>query len=58
MPEICKQHETTKQTYYRWRQKVVAIQLEMTKKLKTLQNDNAQLKKKGTALALDMKILR
>ena len=58
VPEICKQLEITKQTYYRWRQKVGAMQLELTKKLKTRQNDNAQLKKEVTEPALDMEILR
>jgi len=56
--EVCKQLEFTEQTYYRWRQKVGGMQPEMAKELKTLQNENARLKKMVAEQALDMEILK
>ena len=56
--EVCKQLEFTEQTYYRWRQKVGVMQPEMAKELKTLQNENARLKKMVAEQALDMEILK
>ena len=58
VPEICKQLEITEQTCYRWRQKVGGMQPEMAKELKTLQNENARLKKMVAEQALDMEILK
>ena len=58
MPELCKQLEISEQTYYRWRQKVGGMQPEMAKELKTVQKENAQLKKMVAEQALDMEILK
>ena len=58
VPEICKQLEIAKQTYYRWRQKYGGMQPEMAKELKALQNENARLKKMVAEQALDMDILK
>ena len=58
VPEVCKQLEITEQTYYRWRQKVGGMHPEMAKELKTLQNENARLKKMVAEQALDMEILK
>jgi len=58
VPEICKLLEITEQTYYRWRQKYGGMQPEMVKQLKTLQKENARLKKLVAEQALDMEILK
>jgi len=58
VPELCKQLEISEQTYYRWRQKVGGMQPEMAKELKTVQKENAQLKKMVAEQALDMEILK
>ncbi len=58
VPEICKLLEITDQTYYRWRQKYGGMQPEMAKELKTLQKENARLKKMVAEQALDMEILK
>ena len=58
VPEICKQLEIAEQTYYRWRQKYGGMQPEMAKQLKTLEKENAQLKKMVAEQALDMDILK
>ena len=58
VPEICKLLEITDQTYYRWRQKYGGMQPKMAKELKTLQKENARLKKLVAEQALDMEILK
>ena len=58
VPEICKQLEIAEQTYYRWRQKYGGMQPEMAKQLKTLEKENARLKKMVAEQALDMDILK
>ena len=58
VPEICKQLEIAEQTYYRWRQKYGGMQPEMAKQLKTVEKENARLKKMVAEQALDMDILK
>ena len=58
VPEICKLLEVTEQTYYRWRQKYGGMKPEMAKQLKTLEKENARLKKMVAEQALDMEILK
>ena len=58
VPEICKLLEITEQTYYRWRQKYGGMKPEMAKQLKTLEKENARLKKMVAEQALDMEILK
>ncbi len=58
VPEICKQLEIAEPTYYRWRQKYGGRQPEMVKQLKTLEKENARLKKMVAEQALDMDILK
>jgi transposase-like protein len=56
--EVCKLLEITEQTYYRWRQKYGGMKPEMAKQLKTLEKENARLKKMVAEQALDMEILK
>ena len=58
VPELCKQLEIAEQTVYRWRQKVGGMQPEMAKELKSLQKENARLKKMVAEQALEMEILK
>ena len=58
VPEVCKALEITEQTYYRWRQKYGGMAPEMTKQLRTLEKENARLKKLVAEQALDMEILK
>ena len=58
VPEVCKLLEITEQTYYRWRQKYGGMKPEMAKQLKTLERENARLKKMVAEQALDMEILK
>ena len=58
VPDICKSLDITEQTYYRWRQKYGGMAPEMTKQLKSLEKENARLKKLIAEQALDMEILK
>ena len=58
IPEVCKLLGIGQQTYYRWRQKYGSMEPEMSKELKALQKENAQLKKLVADQALDMLILK
>ena len=58
VPEVCKLLGITEQTYYRWRQKYGGMKQEMAKQLKTLEKENARLKKMVAEQALDMEILK
>ncbi len=58
VPEVCKQLAVSEQTYYRWRQKYGGMQPEMAKELKSMQKENARLKKMVAEQALDMEILK
>ena len=58
VPEVCKLLEITEQTYYRWRQKYGGMAPEMAKQLKSLEKENARLKKLVADQALDMEILK
>lgn len=58
VPEVCKALEITEQTYYRWRQKYGGMAPAMAKELKSLQQENARLKRLVANQALDMEILR
>ncbi len=58
VPDVCKLIEITDQTYYRWRQKYGGMQPDMVKQLKSLEKENARLKKMVAEQALDMEILK
>ena len=58
IPAVCKLLGITQQTYYRWRQKYGSMQPEMTKEFKTLQKENARLKRLVADQALDNAILK
>ena len=53
VPEVCKSLEITEQTYYRWRQKYGGMQPDMLKEMKSLQKENARLKRPVASQALD-----
>ncbi len=48
----------TQQTYYRWRKEYGGLRIEQAKKLKSLEKENAQLKKLVADLSLDNAILK
>jgi len=58
VPLACKQIGVTQQTYYRWRKEYGGLKLDQAKKLKSLEKENARLKKLVADMALDNDILR
>ena len=58
IPDVCKAQDITKQTYYRWHQKYGRMAPEMAKLLKSLEKENARLKKLVVEQVLDMEILK
>ncbi len=48
----------TEQTYYRWRKEYGGLRIEQAKKLKTLERENARLKKLVADISLDNAILK
>ena len=58
IPEVCKELDVTDATYYRWRQKYGGMSPDMVKQLRSVQKENAQLKKLVADQALDISILK
>ena len=48
----------TQQTYYRWRREYGGLRIEQAKRLKSLEKENARLKKLVADLSLDNAILK
>jgi len=48
----------TGQTYYRWRKEYGGLRIEQAKRLKSLEKENARLKKLVADLSLDISILK
>ncbi len=48
----------TEQTYYRWRREYGGMRVEQAKKLKSLEKENARLKKLVADISLDNAILK
>ena len=58
VPEACKKIGVTEQTFYRWRAEYGGMRVDQAKRLKTLETENARLKKLVADQALDMAILK
>ncbi len=58
VPEVCKTLQITEQTYYRWRQKYGGMAPDLAKQMRSLERENARLKRLVANQALDMEILK
>ena len=56
--EASRKIRVTEQTYYRWRKEYGGLRIEQAKKLKSLEKENARLKKLVADLSLDNSILK
>ena len=45
VPEVCRQHNISSATFYKWRSKYGGMELSMITRLKELEVENARLKK-------------
>jgi transposase-like protein len=56
--EACRQIGVTGQTYYRWRKEYGGLKMDQAKRLKTLEQENARLRRAVSDLTLDKMILQ
>ena len=56
--EVCRQHNVTEQTYYRWRNKFGGMEVSDAKRLRGLEKENSELKKMVAELTLDNRMLK
>ncbi len=56
--EASRKINVTQQTYYRWRKEYGGLRIEQAKRLKSLEKENARLKKLVADLSLDNAILK
>jgi putative transposase len=57
-PEVCRKLGITEQTFYRWKSKYGGMDLPDIKKMKSLQEENAQLKKLVADLSLQNQAIK
>ena len=55
---LCRQHNITEQTYYRWRNKYGGLEVSALRQLKALERENSELKRLVAEQALDIWMLR
>ena len=56
--DACRPYQITEQTYYRWRQKYGGMEVNEAQRLKSLEEENARLKRLVADLSLDNQILK
>lgn len=56
--DVCRKHNVTEQTFYRWRKQFAGMVVSDVKHLKVLQKENEELKKVVAELTLDNRMLR
>lgn len=56
--EVCRQHNISEQTFYRWRNKFEGMDVSEVKRLKGLEKENTELKKLVAELSLDNRMLK
>ena len=58
IPQVCKRLGVSEQTFYRWRLKYGALKEDEAQRLKTLEQENARLKRIVAEQALDISMLK
>ncbi len=56
--EVCRVHNITEQTFYRWRTKFGGMDVSEAKRLRELERENSELKKIVADLTLDNRMLK
>lgn len=56
--EVCRLHNISEQTLYRWKRKYGGMELSEAKRMKALEEENSRLKRKIADLVLQCDILR
>ena len=55
---ICREHNISEQTFYRWKKKYGALELADAKRLKELEKENTELKKMLVESMLENRVLK
>ena len=55
---VCREHNLTEQTFYRWRRKYGGMEISEAKKLREFERENAELKRMVADQALDIRMLK
>jgi putative transposase len=55
---VCREHNLTEQTFYRWRNKYGGLDVSEARKLRELERENSELKKIVADLTLDVRMLK
>ncbi len=56
--DLCRKHEISKNTYYKWKQKYGGMEVSDVKRIKELEAENAKLKKMFAEMALENHALK
>jgi len=56
--EVCREHNITEQTFYRWRRKYGGMDVTEARKLRELERENGELKRMVAEQALDIRMLK
>jgi putative transposase len=56
--EVCRQHNCSEQSFYRWKAKFGAMDVSDVKRLRELQRENTELKKIVAEQSLDIRMLK
>ena len=56
--EVCRRHNLSEQTFYRWRNKYGGMDVAEVKRLRELEKENAELKKIVAEQMLDIRMLK
>jgi putative transposase len=56
--ELCRQHGISQGTFFKWKAKFGGMEVSDARKLKTLELENARLKKLVANMALDIEMLK
>ncbi len=56
--DVCRKHNVTEQTFYRWRSKFGGMDVSEIRRLKELESENSELKKIVAEQVLDIRMLK
>ncbi len=56
--DVCRKHNCSEQSFYRWKAKYGGMQVDEVKRLKEMERENAELKKIVAEQALDIRMLK
>ena len=56
--DVCRRHEISEATFYKWKAKFGGLEVTEAKRLRTLEEENAKLKKLLAEAMLDIAVLK